>query len=111
LTATSLGKLAARRNRVHTEREARLSMLRAQIAQGEYRVDPRAIAEAILRRVTLVGPENQNECSYPSSWRSTFPNDTPGGPSMTQPIHARPVLMAASSASLRAVAGMHTHSS
>ena len=111
MTATRLGKLAARRNRVHTEREARLSMLRAQIAQGEYRVDPHAIAEAILRRVTMVGPDDQSECSYPESWRGASPKDTPAGPSMTQPIHVRPVLVAAASASLRAVAGMQTHSS
>ena len=54
--------------------------LKHQIDHGEYRVDPRAVADAILRRVT------QNECSYPASGPSASANTTPGGPSRTDPI-------------------------
>ena len=99
---------------MNTEREARLTMLRAQIAQGDYRVDPYAIADAILRRVRMVTTDDapdQKECSYPASFPLTSPKSKPGGPSMTHPIQARPVLATAASASLRAVGGMHTHSS
>ena len=100
---------------MHTEREARLSMLSAQIAQGEYRIDPHAIADAILRLVRLDAFDDalpgQKECSYPASLPSTPPKAKPGGPSMTQPIQANPVLFTATSASLRAVGGMHRHSS
>lgn len=107
--------LRGRRIQMNTEREARKSMLRAQIAQGDYRVDPHAIADAILRRVRLVEldekPSAQNECSYPTSLPSTPPKDTPGGPSMTRPMHVNPMLATATSASLRAVGGMHTHNS
>ena len=100
---------------MNIQREARLSMLRAQIAQGDYRVDPHAVADAILRRVRMAGTDearpDQKECSYPASPPSTPTKDTPGGPSMTHPIQVNPMLAAASSASLRAVGGMQTHSS
>lgn len=109
------GRLVREANRMDTEREARKSMLRAQIAQGEYTVDPHAIADAILRRVRMVetdgGRAAQNVCSYPASVPSTSPKTTPGGPSMTHPTHVNPTLSVAASASLRAVGGMHTHSS
>jgi hypothetical protein len=100
---------------MHTEREARKSMLRAQIAQGDYRIDPHAVADAILRRVRMVGFDetriDQNECSYPVRPLPPSPKDTPGGPSMTRPIHVSPVFGMASSATLRAAGGMHMHSS
>ena len=114
-TTASSGILVSRRDRMHNEREARLAMLRAQIAQGDYRVDPYAVADAILRRVRLVGTDeprfDQNECSYPARFPSTSTKSTPGGPSMTHPSHVNPVLAPATSASLRAVGGMQTHSS
>lgn len=112
-SAARSGILTSRRHSVNTEREARLSMLSAQIARGEYRVDPHAIADAILRRV-FVAPEaqpGQSECSYPASSPSASTKTTPAGPSMTQPTQARPLFAAAPSASLRAVGGTHTHSS
>lgn len=100
---------------MHTEREARVMKLRAQIAKGDYRVDPHAVADAILRRVRMLGADEarsgQNECSYPTSPPSTSAKTKPGGPSMTRPIHVSPMFAAASSASLRAAGGMHTHSS
>ena len=54
-------------------------MLKEQIESGAYRVDPKAVADALLRRV-------QNECWYPASGSSASVNTTPGGPSMTDPI-------------------------
>jgi hypothetical protein len=110
-----LGRLVREANHMHSEREARKSMLRAQIAQGDYRVDPHAIADAILRRVRMVETDEerpgQKVCSYPASVPSTSPKTTPGGPSMTHPTQVRPTLSVAPSASLRAVGGMHTQSS
>lgn len=53
--------------------------LKEQISKGEYRVDPTAVADALLRRL-------QNECSYPASGPSASVNTTPAGPSCTEPI-------------------------
>lgn len=81
--------------------------LKEQIENGEYRVDPAAVAEAILRRIggveavrdhglgAALGREAQrpganpaqNECSYPASSESASRKTTPGGPSATAPIH------------------------
>ena len=54
-------------------------MLKEQIESGEYRVNPTAVADAMLRRL-------QNECWYPASGPSASRNVTPGGPSQTEPI-------------------------
>ena len=54
-------------------------MLKQQIERGEYRVNPKAVADAMLRRI-------QSECWYPVSGSSTSTNATPGGPSTTEPI-------------------------
>ena len=72
--------------------------LKEQIEKGEYRVDPTAVADAILRRI-------QNECSYPASDPSASMNATPARPSTTDPIQV---------ALLRALAldaGRQTHNS
>jgi hypothetical protein len=58
------------------------AMLKQLIDTGEYRVDPAAVAEALLRRV-------QNECSYPASGPSASRKTTPGGPSSADPIQVR----------------------
>lgn len=112
-SAARSGILAARRHSVNTEREARLSMLSAQIARGEYSVDPHLVADAILRRVFVVAEAqpDQSECSYPASSPSASAKTTPAGPSTMEPTQARPLFVAAPSASLRAVGGTHTHSS
>ena len=52
-------------------------MLKEQIEKGEYRVDPKAVAEAMLRRLWFF---TQNECSYPINGSSASANTTPGGP-------------------------------
>lgn len=72
--------------------------LKEQIAKGEYRVDPTAVADALLRRL-------QNECSYPASSSSASVNTTPGGPSATEPIQV--TLLRA----LALRAGTQTHNS
>jgi hypothetical protein len=56
------------------------AMLKRQIDHGEYRVDARAVADAILRRAI------QNECSYPASGPPASTKVTPGGPFSTDPI-------------------------
>jgi hypothetical protein len=56
--------------------EAKVTALREQIQSGDYRVDPHAVADAILRRLlsggSLGAPAGwaQNPCSYPDSARS-----------------------------------------
>jgi len=54
-------------------------MLKQQIERGEYRVDPSAVADALIRFA-------QSECSYPASGPSASVNTTPGGPASTDPI-------------------------
>ena len=107
--------LAGNQDGMYTEREAKLVKLTAQIAAGNYHVDPHAVADAILRRLRASGtppaPTDQKECSYPTSPPSTSAKTKPGGPSMTRPIQLSPARAAPSSASLRAVGGTHTHSS
>ena len=64
--------------------------LKEQIEKGEYRVDPVAVADAMLRR--LLGTTElsaQNECSNPDSSPSASTNTTPGSPSTTKPTHVR----------------------
>lgn len=113
--AGALGILQARRDRMHTEREARLSMLRGEIARGEYRVDPYAIADAILYRamrgMSHPAQAPQKECSYPVSAPSASVKTTPVGPSTTRPSTVKPTLSVAASQSPRALGGMQTHSS
>jgi len=72
--------------------------LKEQIESGAYRVDPTAVADALLRRL-------QNECSYPASGPSASVNTTPGGPSATEPIQV--TLLRA----LALRAGTQTHNS
>jgi hypothetical protein len=59
------------------------AVLREQIERGEYRVDPTAVADAVMRRLRAFA---QNECSYPASGPSASANTTPAGPSTTDPI-------------------------
>lgn len=79
----------------------KLTSIKSRVQQGEYRVDPRATAEAMLRWFTAPsGPRRgdpptydlrggrrpQNECSNPDSGTSASMNTMPGGPSTTDPI-------------------------
>lgn len=93
--------------------------LKQQIESGEYRVDPAAVADAILRRLAAsrqAPQSSQNECSYPdSSPPSASTNATAGDPSTTDPIHVRPIRRLRGTPSFsRIVAvrvGTQTHSS
>ena len=66
--------------------------LKQEIENGEYQVDPVAVADAMLRRLRRLPERNaQNECSNPDSSPSASVNTTPGGPSTTKPTHVRSV--------------------
>jgi hypothetical protein len=64
------------------EQEAKMAGIKQQIERGEYRVDPRAVAEAILRRLgeRWALPDGYSACSYPSNSASAPPKRTPLGP-------------------------------
>jgi len=53
------------------------AVLKEQIEKGDYHVDPKAVADAMLRRLRLFA---QNECSYPVNGASASGNTTPAGP-------------------------------
>lgn len=65
--------------------------IKAQVQQGEYRVDPPAVADAIISRFLMGTPPrrrratfaSQNECSNPDSGPSASRKTAPGGPSVT----------------------------
>jgi hypothetical protein len=82
----------------------KLTSLKSRVQQGEYRVDPRATADAMIRWFTAPsrrrhgertpydirsGRRPQNECSNPDSGPSASVNTMPGGPSTTDPIQLR----------------------
>jgi Anti-sigma-28 factor, FlgM len=84
--------------------------MREKIMHGEYRVEPTAVADAILRRLhelaaardEHVAPderararryEAQTECSYPESGELAPWNTTPGGPSTTLPTTVKPTVI------------------
>jgi Anti-sigma-28 factor, FlgM len=92
---------------MNKDREDKMGHLKQQIEAGEYRVDPTAVADAIVRRLRDVaaargeivrqtehaeradGKHGQNKCSYPTSSPSASVNTTPAGPSTTDPITVR----------------------
>jgi Anti-sigma-28 factor, FlgM len=64
------------------DREGKVAGIRQQIECGAYEVDPRAVADAILRRLSqrpalLDADEAYNKCSYPDSSGPPSPNHTP----------------------------------
>jgi Anti-sigma-28 factor, FlgM len=86
--------------------------LKEQIEKGEYKVDPTAVADAMLRRLQAVR-EVQKECSYPDSEPPASVNMTPPEPSTTEPIHVRrvPRFRRPLSSIFAFRAGTHAHSS
>jgi hypothetical protein len=59
------------------EQEAKMAGIKQQIERGEYRVDPRAVADAILRRLAeRWTPPVYNACSYPKSAAPRSPKPT-----------------------------------
>jgi hypothetical protein len=64
------------------DREGKMAGIRQQIERGTYEVDPGAVADAILRRLSLRcalldADEAYNKCSYPDSSTAPSPNPTP----------------------------------
>ncbi len=85
----------------HPKTPHKVAEIKRLVALGQYRIDPRAVAEAMIRRAeretdTFVraafAAPRQNECSYPESSPSASRKVTPAGPSTTAPIHVRPAL-------------------
>jgi hypothetical protein len=81
-------------------REQKLADIKHRIEQGEYRVDPNSVANAILERLggfglagsgTVQATEDQNKCSYPVNPARASVNTTPAGPSTARPTHFRSV--------------------
>lgn len=76
----------------------KLHSLKSQVDHGEYRVDPPAVADAMIQWY-LGPPQNrrrrsrsQNECSNPDNGSSPSTNTTPGAPASTEPIRVRSLL-------------------
>jgi hypothetical protein len=79
------------------DREVRVEDLKELIEKGEYRVDPTAVADAILQRLRELADERtarvqpENECSYPDSLSGPSVNTAALAASTTEPILVRPV--------------------
>jgi hypothetical protein len=103
--------------------------MRDQIREGEYRVEPKAVADAILRRLRELAAARrehvaaheraraqedglQMRCSYPESSPAASVNTTPGDPSITRPTGVSPTVLdtvaSALSTALRPDAGRQT---
>lgn len=92
--------------------EQRLADLKRRIERGEYRVDPHAVADAIIERLGEIKraaraarSEVQNECSYPDRESGESVNTSPS-PSFTRPTQISPKLVFV----LRMLGGMQTQS-
>ena len=118
---------------MNKDREDKMGDLKHQIETGEYRVDPTAVADAIVRRLRDVAAargeavrrsersdctaqRSQNECSYPSSSPSPSVNTTPARPRTIDPITVKPATRRAwldgvLAGFLHSLAGMQTQSS
>ena len=82
---------------------SKLRSIKTEVEQGEYRVEPIVIADAMIRwfstpadrRRGARGPYHpggtQNECSNPDNGRSASMKATPAGPSTTDPMQVRPL--------------------
>jgi hypothetical protein len=85
----------------------KLSQIKEMIKRGEYQVDPRAVAEALLRRLyedpaalddlrsakklsRCAQPSRQRRCSKPDSSPEASVKVTAGSPSRTRPTHVIP---------------------
>jgi hypothetical protein len=72
----------------------KLHSLKSQVDHGEYRVDPPAVADAMLRWYLDPSPKRrrhaaQKECSNPDNGSGPSVNTTPGAPATTDPITVR----------------------
>jgi hypothetical protein len=80
----------------------KVTEIKRQVESGQYRVDPYAIADAMIRwcqlEIETAGrrvprARAQNECSKPLSAPAASLKTTPGGPSSTVPITLRPAVV------------------
>lgn len=80
----------------------KVTEIKRQIENGQYRVDPYAIADAMIRwcqlEIESAGrrvprARAQNECSKPARASAASVNTTPDGPSTTVPIKLRAVVV------------------
>jgi Anti-sigma-28 factor, FlgM len=98
-------------------KEVRVGQLKEQVERGDYRVDPKAVAEAMVRRLRELGlasgphPETHSECSYPSSGWSVSANTTSPSPSRTEPIQVSPPISLALARLLTTFGATQTQSS
>jgi hypothetical protein len=98
-------------------REMRLQELKERVERGDYAVEDRLVAEAIIERLRRVrecrddSGTAQSECSYPDSVAVPAPKSIPGSPGTTRPTHVRDKLAAAAGSLARVLGGMQTTSS
>ena len=64
------------------DRAGKMAGIKEQIEQGRYQIDPRAVADAMIRRgwPLLELRPRYSECSYPDSSMPESPNRTPPVP-------------------------------
>jgi Anti-sigma-28 factor, FlgM len=114
------------------EDREKVADMREQIRQGEYRVEPKAVADAILRRLRDLAAARreqvaalerawaqehsaQTRCSYPDNPPEASVKTTPGGPSTTRPTGVTSTVLdrlaSAVSSALRPDAGTQAQSS
>lgn len=80
---------------------SKVSDIKRRLERGEYRVDPYAVADAIIHWAEIhpdgrISPREraQNECSNPLRSSSISLKMAPAGPSTTAPIQVRPAFAA-----------------
>jgi len=98
-------------------REMRVQELKERVARGDYEVEERLVADAVIERLRRVrerhddAKQSQSECSYPDSVAAPGPKSTAGGPATTLPIHVREAAAVLAASLRRALGGMQTQSS
>lgn len=75
-----------------TRERGRMLAIKHQIDAGQYHVDSRRVADAILARALLARAAAQSACSNPESFVSASVNATPAGPATTDPTQVIPTL-------------------
>jgi Anti-sigma-28 factor, FlgM len=80
----------------------KVTEIKRQLENGQYRIDPYAIADAMIRWAELEiesagrrvpRARTQSECSKPASSSAASLNRAPAGPSTTVPINLRSAIV------------------
>jgi Anti-sigma-28 factor, FlgM len=80
----------------------KVSEIKRQLESGQYRIDPYAIADAMIRWAELElesagrrvpRARSQNECSKPEGSLGASVKTAPGGPARTAPIRLRAAIV------------------